>query len=145
MASYTGSAIAVAVALLVVALLVLLLLRFFLPLRSTPAFLLTPVFLSLFLPASIVLLVPIDLASSTSDVDDAHRGVVLPQSAILVAWKISYWLTFALTWFVLRPRYWPSLIRPGLSFPYSVNTSTLATACLETALSTLSSPTPAIT
>ena len=96
--AYTASYVFVAVALVVIAGSVLLLLRYFLPLRSTPAFLLTPVFLALALPVSIILLVPIDLASSSSDEDEGRRGIVLPRVAILVGWKISYWLTFALTW-----------------------------------------------
>ena len=96
MSPYTASYILVALALLAVACSVLLLLRHFLPLRTTPAYLLAPVFLSLFLPISIILLVPIDLASNSDDAD----GVILPRIAILVAWKISYWLTFALTWYV---------------------------------------------
>ena len=100
MSPYAASYTLVAVALLVVAGFVLLLLRHFLPLRTTPAYLLAPVSLSLFLPISIILLVPIDLASSSDDTD----GVILPRAAILVAWKISYWLTFALTWYVALSR-----------------------------------------
>ena len=96
--SYTFSYVFVAVSLLVIAGFVLLVLRHFLPLRSTPAFLLTPVFLAIALPISIILLAPIDLASSSDDGDAGYGGIVLPRIAILVGWKISYWLTFALTW-----------------------------------------------
>lgn len=85
-------------ALLIISLLVLLLLRHFLPLRTTPAYLLTPVFLALALPVSIVLLVPIDLASSSGTDDEAARGIWLPQKVVLIAWRIAYWLTFTLTW-----------------------------------------------
>lgn len=96
--SSVGSEAFALLALLVISLLVLLLLRHFLPLRTTPAYLLTPVFLALALPASIVLLVPIDLASSSGTDDDASRGIWLPQKVVLVAWRVAYWLTFALTW-----------------------------------------------
>jgi hypothetical protein len=97
MSSPIASEILAALALLLISLLVLLILRHYLPLRTTPGYLLVPVFLALWLPASIVLLVPIDLASSASG-DDGTRGIVLPQRVLLVSWRISYWLTFALTW-----------------------------------------------
>lgn len=96
--SSVGSDAFALLALLVISLLVLLLLRHFLPLRTTPAYLLTPVFLALALPVSIVLLVPIDLASSSGTDDEASRGIWLPQKVVLIAWRIAYWLTFALTW-----------------------------------------------
>lgn len=96
--SSLGSDAFALLALLVISLLVLLLLRHFLPLRTTPAYLLTPVFLALALPVSIILLVPIDLASSSGTDDEASRGVWLPPKVVLVAWRIAYWLTFALTW-----------------------------------------------
>ncbi|KAJ9637331.1 hypothetical protein H2199_007618 [Coniosporium tulheliwenetii] len=101
MASSAGSAVSFAFALLIISLLVLLLLRYYLPLRSTPAYLLVPVFLALALPASIVLLVPIDLASSAGTDTAASRGIWLPERALLVSWRITYWLTFALTWVIL--------------------------------------------
>ncbi|KAL8994047.1 MAG: hypothetical protein Q9188_007177, partial [Gyalolechia gomerana] len=87
--------------LLAVALVVLLLLRHFLPLRSTPAYILLPIFLALVVPVSIIFLLPIDLASSLRAEDEATRGVWLPETAVLVAWRITYWLTFALTWIIL--------------------------------------------
>ena len=79
---------------------VLLLLRHYLPIRSTPAYLLVPVFLAIALPISIILLVPIDLASSSRIEDEATRGVWLPAGVLLVVWRIAYWLTFGLTWYV---------------------------------------------
>ncbi|OJD32072.1 lmbr1 domain-containing protein [Diplodia corticola] len=84
-------------------LLVLLLLRYFLPLRKTPAYLLVPVFLALALPASIILLVPIDLGSvrGVNGEDEGGRGIWLPDRALLVCWRIGYWLTFVLTWAIL--------------------------------------------
>ena len=84
-------------ALAIVCVLSLLLLRHFLPLRGTPTFLLVPIFFSLVLPISTVLLVPIDLASSTRGEDEAGRGIWLPDGALLVAWRIIYWLQFGMT------------------------------------------------
>ncbi|KAI7583951.1 hypothetical protein KC346_g18067, partial [Hortaea werneckii] len=100
--SSVSSDVLALLSLLVITALVLLLLRHYLPLRTTPAYLLVPVFLALALPCSIILLVPIDLASST-DSDDASpdRGVWLPERVVLVTWRITYWLTFCLTWFIL--------------------------------------------
>ena len=96
--SSIGSNVFVSVSLLVVSSLVLLLLRHFLPLRTTPAYLLVPIFLALTLPISVILLVPIDLASSSRTSDVASRGIWLPERVMLVAWRIAYWLTFSLTW-----------------------------------------------
>lgn len=97
MAAGVGSSIFFSFSLLVISLLVLLLLRYYLPIRSTPGYLLLPVFLSLALPSSIILLVPIDLASNAGT--GAARGIWLPDRALLVAWRITYWLTFILTWY----------------------------------------------
>ena len=100
MAVPVGSSVFYALALLVIALLVLLLLGYFLPLRSTPSYMLVPIFLAVALPANLFLLVPIDLASNLRKDDEAPGGIWLPDRALLVAWRISYWLTFALTWCV---------------------------------------------
>lgn len=89
------------VALLCISVVVILILRHFLPLRSTPAYLLVPVFFALWLPASMVLLVPIDLASSATVDEVDARGIWLPERALTVSWRINYWLTFALTWYAL--------------------------------------------
>jgi hypothetical protein len=102
-ASPIGSEVFTSLALLVIGLLVLLVLRHYLPLRTTPAYLLVPIFFALGLPASIILLVPIDLASNARDEDAGSRGIWLPDRALLVFWRISYWLTFALTWSVNSP------------------------------------------
>lgn len=96
--SSTGSAIFVAVSFILISILVLLLIRHYVPLRSTPGYLLFPVYLGLALPCSIILLVPIDLASADGG---SSRGVWLPERAVLVAWRITYWLTFLLTWWLL--------------------------------------------
>lgn len=98
----TGSVVFAVLALLAVSLVVLLVLRHFLPLRSTPGFYLVPIFFALWLPSIIVLLVPIDLASSAGTDDEATRGIWLPDRVILVSWRITYWLTFALTWYARR-------------------------------------------
>lgn len=100
-ASSISSDVFAVVSLLVISTLVLLLLRHYLPLRSTPAYLLVPVFLALALPCSIILLVPIDLASATDSENNPSRGVWLPDRVVLVTWRITYWLTFVLTWFML--------------------------------------------
>lgn len=102
--SSAGSNAFFGVSLSIICLLVLLLLRYYLPLRKTPAYLLVPVFLALALPASIILLVPIDLGSvrGVNGEDEGGRGVWLPERALLVCWRIGYWLTFALTWYVER-------------------------------------------
>jgi hypothetical protein len=82
--------------------LVLLLLRYYLPLRTTPAYVVVPVFLAIALPASIVVLLPIDLASSAGlDTTDGARGIWLNDTVVYKAWRIVYWLTFALTWAIL--------------------------------------------
>ncbi|RDA90393.1 hypothetical protein CP533_5653 [Ophiocordyceps camponoti-saundersi (nom. inval.)] len=100
-ASSAGSTVFCLLALLVISLGVLLILRHYLPLRTTPAFYLVPIFFALWLPSIAVILVPVDLASSAATDDEATRGIWLPQRAILVSWRITYWLTFALTWFIL--------------------------------------------
>lgn len=95
-----ASSVFFALALLAISILVLLLLRRFITLRATPAYLSVPVFLALALPASVVLLLPIDLASSPP-AGGAPKGIWLPGRLVLVSWRIAYWLIFVLTWFVL--------------------------------------------
>ncbi|KAF2160464.1 hypothetical protein M409DRAFT_70430 [Zasmidium cellare ATCC 36951] len=99
--SSIGSSIFAVLSILVIATIALLVIRYYLPLRSTPSYLLVPVFLALALPSSIILLVPIDLASADGNDTKHSRGVWLPERVILVAWRITYWLTFMLTWFIL--------------------------------------------
>ncbi|KAF2009199.1 hypothetical protein BU24DRAFT_428739 [Aaosphaeria arxii CBS 175.79] len=102
MASTTaGSTAFFVLSLLTVCTLVLLLLRYYLPLRSTPAYVTVPVFLAIALPASIVLLVPIDLASSAGTDTDGTRGVTLSDKVVFKSWRVTYWLTFSLTWIIL--------------------------------------------
>ncbi|KAI1970456.1 hypothetical protein LOZ53_005402 [Ophidiomyces ophidiicola] len=94
-----GSGIFTLVAVATIFCFVLLLLRHYLPLRTTPAYLIVPVSLALALPASVILLVPIDLTSSTSE--SPRSGIWLPDRVMLVSWRIAYWLTFVLTWAIL--------------------------------------------
>jgi hypothetical protein len=81
--------------------LVLLLLRYYLPLRATPAYVTVPVFFAIALPASIVVLLPIDLASSAGADTEGARGIWLSDTVVYKSWRIIYWLTFALTWAIL--------------------------------------------
>lgn len=130
MQSSLGSDAFALLALAFISLFVLLLLRHFLPLRSTPAYLVVPVFLALALPISIILLVPIDLASSSRVEDRNLRGVWLPQGVILVVWRLTYWLTFALTWsatLVPLVSSFPTLTITGSSFHSWASTSTPVT------------------
>ncbi|ETI28208.1 hypothetical protein G647_00657 [Cladophialophora carrionii CBS 160.54] len=101
MASSVGSDVFACLALLTISVGVLFVLRHYLPLRTTPAFLLVPIFLALVLPTSALILVPIDLASSARESDHGGKGIWLPKRAVLVSWRIVYWLTFVLTWVVL--------------------------------------------
>ncbi|KAJ4993704.1 lmbr1 domain-containing protein [Stagonosporopsis vannaccii] len=106
-ASYTttssaaGSTAFFVLSLLSICALVLLLLRYYLPLRTTPAYVTVPVFLAIALPASIVVLLPIDLASSAGTDTDGARGIWLSDTVVYKSWRIVYWLTFALTWAIL--------------------------------------------
>lgn len=124
MKSSIGSDAFALLALITISAFVLLLLRHFLPLRTTLAYLIVPIFLALALPISIILLVPIDLASSSRTDEEALRGIWLPQGVMLVAWRLTYWLTFALTWYDLAAmESSPSaeLTIPGSFFLYLVN------------------------
>jgi hypothetical protein len=99
--SAAGSTAFFVLSLLSICGLVLLLLRYYLPLRTTPAHVVVPVFLAIALPASIVILLPIDLASSAGTDTDGARGIWLSATVVYKAWRIVYWLTFALTWAIL--------------------------------------------
>lgn len=99
--SAAGSTAFFVLSLLSICGLVLLLLRYYLPLRTTPAYVAIPVFLAIALPASIVVLLPIDLASSAGTDTDGARGIWLSDTVVYKSWRIVYWLTFALTWAIL--------------------------------------------
>lgn len=96
--SPVGSATFAIFALIAISLVVLAILRYYLPLRTTPAFYLVPIFFALWLPAIVIILVPIDLASSATTDDESTKGIWLPDRVLLVSWRITYWLTFVLTW-----------------------------------------------
>jgi hypothetical protein len=144
-----GSEVFTAIALLAISLVVVLILRYYLPLRTTPAYLLVPVFFALWLPACIILLMPIDLASSARTDDEATRGIWLPHRVLLVWWRITYWLTFTLTWYAMRlgsrVSQTSSDALAGSYFPSSPNTPTRVTANPKTKSSTPSARTPNIT
>ncbi|CAN6611325.1 hypothetical protein TRVA0_004S03928 [Trichomonascus vanleenenianus] len=72
--------------------------RLFSKLRRIPLFVLVPLFLAVYIPSSIVVLVPIDLMSSS---DPNHPMFYLSEHTRLVIWRVIYWLAFALTWAVL--------------------------------------------
>jgi hypothetical protein len=99
--SSAGSSAFFVLSLLSICGLVLLLLRYYLPLRTTPAYVTVPVFLAIALPASIVVLLPIDLASSAGTDTEGARGIWLSDTVVYKSWRIIYWLTFALTWAIL--------------------------------------------
>ena len=104
MASAAGSGVFSILALLLICAFVLLLLRHYLPLRKTPAYFIIPIFLALALPLSIILLVPIDLAGFVEDEGERRAkgtsAIWLPSGLLQVCWRLSYWLTFALTWYI---------------------------------------------
>ena len=135
--SPVASEVFASVALFVISVIVLLILRHYLPLRTTPAYLLVPIFFALCLPASMVLLVPIDLASSAMVDDIDARGIWLERGPLRICWRIAYWLTFCLTWYVLAgyPRFniqhdceANANAPTGSSYPSSANTQILAIA-----------------
>ena len=119
--SPAGSTAFFVLALLTICGAVLLLLRYYLPLRTTPAFITVPVFLTIALPASIVLLVPIDLASSAGT-----KGIWLGDNVVYKSWRVTYWLTFVLSWAILPllGEYTDSGYRePKARFLYSVKSN----------------------
>lgn len=137
----TGSLVFSLLALLVISIVVIVILRRYLPLRTTPGFYIVPLFFAIWLPSIIVLLVPIDLASSASTDDEATRGIWLPERVILISWRITYWLTFALTWYAtaiaLRLNYISNMLLAGLFSLFSMNTLTQGTANLRTSFDIL--------
>lgn len=119
--SPAGSTAFFTLALFAICAAVLLLLRYYLPLRTTPAYITVPVFLTIALPASIVLLVPIDLASSAGT-----KGIWLGTTVVYKSWRVTYWLTFVLSWAILPllGEYTDSGYRePKARFLYSVRSN----------------------
>lgn len=144
-----GSIIFSVFALLIISLIVLLILRHYLPLRTTPAFYLVPIFFALWLPSVTIILVPIDLASSAATDDEATRGIWLPERVILVAWRITYWLTFCLTWYVgiagTVQFVITNSIATGSFYQFSTSTPTPATASHKISCDTHSAKMPNFT
>ncbi|AOW07651.1 YALI0F24541p [Yarrowia lipolytica CLIB122] len=68
--------------------------------KSTPLFILLPLVLAVYIPFSIVVLVPIDLLSASSN-GEGHPLFYLNENVRLILWRVSYWLAFVLTWAVL--------------------------------------------
>lgn len=66
-------------------------------LREVPAHVFVPLFIAIYIPTSIIVLVPIDIVAAESD----DNIFYLPEHARLVIWRIFYWLTFVLTWVIL--------------------------------------------
>ena len=82
-----------------------------------------------FIPFSIVLLLPIDLASTTAeracqrDPEDCTRPLFyLDETTLLLCWRIGYWTTFALTWY--DSTYSTSNTTLGQCFPFYKPTAT---------------------
>lgn len=66
-------------------------------LRKYPPYVAVALTLAIFLPLSIILLLPIDYVSLNFDL----RVFDLPPRWVLVMWKLNYWTTFLLTWLIL--------------------------------------------
>lgn len=64
-------------------------------------FILLPLVLAVYIPFSIVVLVPIDLLSESSDGSGSVPLFYLNENVRLILWRVSYWLAFVLTWAVL--------------------------------------------
>jgi len=99
----------------------ILLLSYYTPLRRLPAYvlltgnkslfptqkkLIDQALIGWFIPFSIVILLPIDLASTKSDYlceqdpETCTRPLFyLNNQTLLLSWRIGYWTTFALTWY----------------------------------------------
>ncbi|RCK57409.1 hypothetical protein Cantr_06566 [Candida viswanathii] len=63
-----------------------------------PAYLTVPLTLAVFIPLSLIYLLPMDWTQKTSEGD---LWLSLPDNVILNIWKANYWITFVLTWFLL--------------------------------------------
>ncbi|KAK9366367.1 LMBR1-like membrane protein [Lipomyces kononenkoae] len=82
----------------IIAVYVVWIMDYFCTIRRTPSYLLVALFFAVYIPFSIILLVPIDLGSSTSD----NRLLLeLPRKVTFATWRVLYWLAFFLTWLIL--------------------------------------------
>lgn len=64
-----------------------------------PLYFSVPLILAVFIPLSIIYLLPLDYVSH--NFQDSLDLLRLPDKLILYIWKSNYWITFILTWFVL--------------------------------------------
>lgn len=64
-----------------------------------PLYLTVPLALAVFIPLSIIFLLPIDYVAHNSPLDIVWFD--LPDRVILYLWKFNYWITFLLTWLIL--------------------------------------------
>lgn len=64
-----------------------------------PIYVLISFSLAVFIPLSIIFLLPIDYVSHNSS--KSIEWFSLPDTAILYIWKTNYWITFLLTWLIL--------------------------------------------
>lgn len=88
----------VAVAFLAAGVVALLGIRLYIKFKDISMHELLPLFLAIYIPCSIVVLVPIDLMSSSQS---RHPLFYINEDVRLVLWRISYWLAFLLTWAIL--------------------------------------------
>lgn len=64
-----------------------------------PVYFSVPLILAVFIPLSIIYLLPLDYVSH--NFKDSLNLLRLPDNVILYIWKSNYWITFILTWLVL--------------------------------------------
>ncbi|KAL6454325.1 LOW QUALITY PROTEIN: hypothetical protein SBY92_003787 [Candida maltosa Xu316] len=64
-----------------------------------PAYFTIPLTLAVFIPLSIIFLLPLDYVTHNSS--NAIPWISLPDKVILYMWKSNYWITFLLTWLIL--------------------------------------------
>ena len=73
--------------------------QFHINLFKYPLYLLVSLTLAVFIPISIIFLLPIDYVSHNSP--ESVVWFNLPDDVILYLWKSNYWITFLLTWLIL--------------------------------------------
>ncbi|EGV64149.1 hypothetical protein PSN45_003745 [Yamadazyma tenuis] len=73
--------------------------QFYINVLKRPIYFSVPVVLAVFIPISIIFLMPLDYVQHNAK--DAVAWLDLPDVVILYLWKVKYWTTFLLTWLVL--------------------------------------------
>lgn len=74
----------------------------FIAFRSQPSLAFTVVeVLAIYIPISIVFLLPIDILSSNDDGDGPHNVFFVEPKNVLIFWKLDYWSAFVLMWLFL--------------------------------------------